>query len=194
MTIMNEIRDIHEPFVAWLRKLGIPYHRNRPDKRTTAIEGDPDFLVTWMQHCLYIECKVPGKKLSKKQEERIAYIRRAGNKVVIAYSLEECIDACKNILCVGKEIANTESLRSDTARSEVEGVAAPKGLGRAANEPLMQMPSDQGRSTPIGHTDRATLFIANVAGTDCVCRGSGQPGSEFEIVRRASPADLINLR
>lgn len=38
------------------------------------------------------------------------------------------------------------------------------------------------------------LFIANIAGVDWVCKGSGRPGTEAERIRRATPADLINIR
>lgn len=252
---MNEIRDIHEPFIAWLRKLEIPYHRNRPDKRTTAVEGDPDFLVSWMQHCLYIECKVPGKKLSPKQEERIAYVRRAGNKVVIAYSLEECIEATKNVLCVGKTdlSGGVEPKQGEQFRNPPEAVrkenrpsssAAPLSQNNLASS-LSEMqkadrlrrktrmtlrlpePSREQKNLSGGVESRhaaggkiepshvsqdvagesparmdsgscappaQNLFIANIAGVDWVCKGSGQPGSEAERIRRATPADIINIR
>jgi hypothetical protein len=96
---VREIADIHLPFIAWLDQRGIPFHRNRPDKATTAVKGDPDFLLTWCNRCLYVECKIPGGKLSEDQEKRIAYLRSAGNRVVVAYSLEECVDAAHGILC-----------------------------------------------------------------------------------------------
>lgn len=65
---MNEICDIHNPFIVWLNERGIPFHRNRPDKPTTAIKGDPDFLLTWCSYCVYIECKVPREWIIKRSE------------------------------------------------------------------------------------------------------------------------------
>jgi hypothetical protein len=165
---MREIADIHLPFIAWLDKLGIPYHRNRPDKRTTATAGDPDFLVTWMSHCVYIECKVPGNHASVAQQARVVYLRKAGNKVVIAYSLEMCIEACKDILCVGNTLpAESASSSGGEKQAEVDCVITP--------------------------TPPASLWIGKLGGVDYVFSGDSTPGGICEKVRRATPADIINI-
>lgn len=162
---MNEIRDIHNPFCAWLNERGIPFHRNRPDKKTTAIKGDPDFLLTWCNYCVYIECKVPGGKLSKDQEKRIAYLRKAGNPVKIAYSLQDCIEAAKNIF----RLAGCENLAGE----------APERSGEALGEPLTG--------------GRQTYWIAGIYGFDYVFSGDPSPGGLATKIRRATPQDIREL-
>lgn len=178
---MLEIRDIHEPFIAWLNKAGIPFHRNRPDKKTTATQGDPDFLVTWMSHCVYIECKVPGRKgLSKAQEKRIAYIRAAGNKVVIAYSLEMCIEACKDILCV-KDLSG--GVEGHAARSvAMPGAVGGENPGRLGVGTENSPPSEN-QASP------AQTFIVEITGVNWVCSGDRTSGGEIKRLRRATIAD-----
>jgi hypothetical protein len=161
------------------------------DKAATIRVGWPDFSIFWMSHCLFIEMKVGKGKPSKVQEKVIAEIRRSGNRVVVAYSLEECIKACQNILCVGKEIATAEPLHSGTALSEAKNATAAKGLARDRNKPLMGNGSERPRPT---HTDSATLFIGSINGTQYVFRGDSTPGGECEKLRRATPADVINIR
>jgi hypothetical protein len=173
---MNE-RQLQDAFEAWLRKMDIPFLRSRMDKATTIREGWPDFSVFWMSHCLFIECKVDKGKLSDVQERVIASIRRAGNKVLVARSLEDCIEGTKNILCIGHIAAAAKN----------GNVPPPKRPRKVAKEPAPP-------AVPSGTADSEKLFIAKVAGKDCVCRGSGQAGSEFEIVRKATPADIINIR
>lgn len=167
---MREIQDIHEPFIAWLNNAGIPFHRNRSDKKTTATTGDPDFLITWNGRCLYIECKVPGKTLSPAQEKRVKYLREAGNKVVIAYSLEMCILACHKYF-------EFTDLRGMSSASSTEG-------GEQAEEVAQRVPSHSSQN----------LFIGKVGAVDWVLSGDGTPGSIAERVRIATPADVINIR
>lgn len=170
---MNEIRDIHEPFAAWLNKRGIPYHRNRPDKKTTATVGDPDFLITWNGRCLYIECKVPGKTLSPAQGKRVAYLRAAGNAVQVAYSLMMCISAVE----LWQQERLPEALRGMISVSSIEG-------GEQAEEVAVRVPSHSSQN----------LFIGKVGTVDWVLSGSGVPGTGSQMIRRATPADLINIQ
>lgn len=98
---MSEIADIHKPFSAWLRKLEVPHVYHRPDTRSGIKTGWPDYTILWMGHVLCIECKWGKGKLSLDQEACVAFIRKSGNKVAVCYSLEQCIEAVKNILCEG---------------------------------------------------------------------------------------------
>lgn len=161
---MREISDIHEPFVAWLDRMRIPFHRNRPDKKTTAIVGDPDFLITLKDRCLYIECKVPGEHPSENQWERILYLRAAGNTVLIRYSLETCIEAVQRHL-------RMESASSSGAEKQAETVGTHKHVA------------------PHPH-----LFIGRIGMIDYVLQGNGIPGSTAKRIRVASAADIINIR
>ncbi len=91
--------EVHQKFSAWLNARWIPFIHSRTDRRTSTQRGDPDFLIAWMGHCLFIEVKVDKNKLSPIQESRIAYIRKSGNRVEVCHSVEECIEATKTILC-----------------------------------------------------------------------------------------------
>lgn len=166
---MNEIKDIHQPFVAWLDKNAIPFHRNRPDKKTTAIKGDPDFLCTLANRCLYIECKVPGGKLSKDQEKRITYLRRAGNTVKIAHSVEECIQAVRTWLGV-----------KNAAGGQPERKAVPSDPERPKSDQAVRASSKN-------------LFVGRFGASDYVFQGDSRPGGSATIIRMATAADLINL-
>lgn len=164
---MREIRDIHEPFATWLNWKGIPFHRNRPDKKTTAIVGDPDFLITLKNRCLYIECKIPGEHLSEEQEKRILYLREAGNTVLICYSLEMCIEAVQTHL-------RMESPSSSDAEKQGEEI----GKNQVAS--IASHPQN--------------LFIGRIGMIDYVMQGDGVPGSTAKRIRVASAADIINIR
>src|SRR5262245_25826294 len=91
---------IHQGFSHWLKSEGIPFLHNRTDKKSHMTKGDPDYCLTLAQRCCFIEIKVPGNKLSPDQEQRIAYLRSKGNKVVVVYSLEEAITAVQDFFGV----------------------------------------------------------------------------------------------
>lgn len=92
-------RGIHEAFIAWLRKLEIPYVYHRADKKSGIQSGWPDFTVLWCSHCVCIEVKTEKGRLSKDQKRVIAFIRKSGNRVEVCRSCEQCVEAVKNILC-----------------------------------------------------------------------------------------------
>lgn len=195
---MNEIREIHNPFKAWLDERGIPFHRNRPDKKTTAIKGDPDFLLTWCNYCVYIECKVPGRKLSKDQGKRIAYLRKAGNKVVIAYSLEDCIEAAKDIFrrAGWEKLTGEPPERSecplDNERAAELIAEATVGIGDILSGRTMRKPKLECADTLCSQHSK-TLWIGTLFGTDYVFRGDFTAGSTAEKLRRATPQDIRDL-
>lgn len=85
---MSEIKCQHVPFAAFLRERGIPFINPRPDEPSGIAEGHPDFTLTVANHSLMIEFKWKDGKLSKKQQDRIADLRRAGNTVFVIYDLE----------------------------------------------------------------------------------------------------------
>ena len=85
--------EMHQGYAAFLGRLDIPYRHDRTDKRTRTKLGEPDFLLTENGHCLFLELKVLGGKISPDQKKRHDYLRSKGNTVVVCYSLEECIEA-----------------------------------------------------------------------------------------------------
>jgi hypothetical protein len=92
---MREIEDIHVPFLAWLKELGVWVTYHRPDRKSGIQTGHPDFMVAWMKRFVFIEAKTPEGLLSKVQENVHAFIRASGNTVVVCRSLEECKEAVR---------------------------------------------------------------------------------------------------
>ncbi len=188
-------KQLQDAFAAWLRKIGIPFLRSRMDKATTIRVGWPDFSIFWCGHCLFVETKTAKGRLSDHQNQVITELRRAGNKVVVAYSIEDCVEACKTILCVGKEIANIEPSHNGQSRAVVQSGGAPEGPGRDGNKPLMRnQKADVNPATPKGTTARDTFFIGGLGGVDYVFHGDGRPGGKCEIVRLASNSDCISIK
>lgn len=188
-------RQLQDAFEAWLRKLDIPFIRSRMDKATTIRKGWPDFSIFWMGHCLFIETKIGKGKPSKDQVKVIAEIRRSGNRAVIAYSIEECIEAAKTILCVGKDLSDVRGLQAtlpsagdlecklSSASSERSGA----GVG-ATDSTSRSLPKNKAETAPPAQN----LFIGRLHGTEYVFKGDGKPGGECEMVRRATSSDLLD--
>lgn len=188
---MNEIRDIHNPFRAWLDQRGIPFHRNRPDKKTTAIKGDPDFLLTWCSYCVYIECKVPGGKLSEDQEKRIAYLRKAGNKVIIAHSLQDCMEAAQSILCrEQQEKASTEPHEPVSGHSD--GKRKPKFESRFGEKEEQPESVDRKGQMEAKAESAPKPYIADWGGKPCVFEPSPHAWSG-RFLRLATQSDLLHI-
>lgn len=89
---MLEIRDIHKPFAEWLKGQGIPFITARADRESTIAEGHPDFTLCLAGRCIFVEAKTEKGRLSKVQEERIAYLQSKGNTVCIARTLSMAIE------------------------------------------------------------------------------------------------------
>lgn len=90
-------RELHQRFSAWLNARWIPFLHSRTDRKTTTACGDPDYLLALHGRCLFIEIKVGANKLSPAQEARIDYLRKAGNRVEVCHSLEECYAAAESL-------------------------------------------------------------------------------------------------
>lgn len=171
--------QLHQAFSKWLDSHGIPYVHSRTDKKTSTRCGDPDYFIFWCSHVVAIEIKVGRNKLSPAQQERIAYLRRAGNKVAIAYSIEEAIEATKNVLCIENDLSS--------------GTEKPDACDSPGSDPS-QKPEQVSSGVRNGRGDPSALFIGNLGGADYVFRGDRKPGGQCEMVRRATASDVINLR
>ena len=88
---MREIKDLHQPFIAYLQRWAIPYIYHRPDRRSGINRGHPDFTVLWQGKAFLIEFKVPGGKLSPDQLQRQEFLSRSGTTTLRLDSLEEAI-------------------------------------------------------------------------------------------------------
>lgn len=193
---MNEIKDIHEPFIAYLKKNAIPYHRNRPDRKTTGIVGDPDFLCVLAGRGIYVECKVPGKKLSTDQVERIAYLRAAGNRVEVAYSLQECVTAVRSHFGVEKAASEPPEHQKQASETDLSGGAENTGLAPSnpstdAARTTVALTSKPG--SEISDSPAQNLWIADLGNRACVFSGDPSPGGLAQIERWATPEDIRNL-
>jgi hypothetical protein len=99
---MTSEKQFHRDFEKWLRERQIPFVTARMDRRSTIGNGKPDYCVTWMNRCVYVELKTDKGRLSPAQIKEIEYIRRSGNTVEVARGMAEATEAVNNILCEGK--------------------------------------------------------------------------------------------
>jgi len=88
---MREIKDLHQPFIAYLQRWAIPYIYHRPDRRSGINKGHPDFTVLWQGKALLIEFKVPTGKLSLDQIKRQELLSCSGTHTLTLDSLENAI-------------------------------------------------------------------------------------------------------
>lgn len=85
----QEVEELHNPTLDWLKGRGLPYVYNRPDKASTATPGAPDFTIGISRGAVvFIEFKTREGKLSEKQVEWHFLARRAGIEVHVLRSME----------------------------------------------------------------------------------------------------------
>ncbi|MBV8280837.1 MAG: hypothetical protein JO347_02090, partial [Candidatus Eremiobacteraeota bacterium] len=82
-------KELHGKFAGFLWRHELPFIHCNPTKASTIEPGTPDFCITYQDTSLYVEFKVGYNKLSPVQETRIAYLRKAGDTVLVSYSYEE---------------------------------------------------------------------------------------------------------
>lgn len=89
---MREIADLHQPFIAWLRKRNLLYVYHRPDRKSGINKGHPDFSVLLPDGKVKcVEFKTPTSSLSSDQTERIQELTEHGTPVLVAFTLETAI-------------------------------------------------------------------------------------------------------
>jgi hypothetical protein len=67
------------------------------DKKTSGKKGRPDFRCCVDGLWLSIECKCESETLSKEQAQEAARLRKSGGKFVLAFSLEDVIEAINDM-------------------------------------------------------------------------------------------------
>ncbi len=92
----EEIERLHNPTCKWLTEHGIAYVHNRPDRRSTATEGAPDFTIAaGAGRVVFVEFKTVEGKLSVKQREWHFLSERAGTTVHVIRSLGKFLELMK---------------------------------------------------------------------------------------------------
>ena len=96
--VKHEIKDLHMPFIAWLRIKELPYVHADPSRRSTIAKGWPDFGVFHDGRHVFVEFKVPGGKLRPDQEACHRRMAAAGESVLVTSDLAEAISYTCGIL------------------------------------------------------------------------------------------------
>lgn len=86
-------RQISDGLCAYLRKEGLCFIRARTDRKSGIQEGWPDISVIYCGRAWLCELKTTAGKLSKKQVECHAQLRKNGTPVTVARSVEEAVSA-----------------------------------------------------------------------------------------------------
>ena len=80
---------LQEQIASLLRQRGIPFHRNRMDKKTTGTVGWPDFCFPYNGRFYGVECKIGSNRPSPSQELCLDAITKCGGQADVVYSLEQ---------------------------------------------------------------------------------------------------------
>lgn len=173
---MREV-EVHQAFSHWLDSQGLPFVHSRTDRKHTNAVGDPDYFILNSGKVLAIEFKVGRNKLSRIQEKRIAYLRKAGIAVHILQCCEKAIECTRLWLgCV--DAPSQEKPRTDAWDALVWPLC---GTCKAYHP--------EGQHSP-------NLWISNWCGKDYVFRTvDGGPiyGKTNQKVRPATQYDLLNI-
>lgn len=174
---MSSEKLIHDGIMMWLKRNGIYYVHSTFGKRATMTKDAPDFIIVHAGRAILLEAKTANGRLTAGQTESFRKIRDLSGMVVhVVRSVEEAIGAIRDWLGI-IPFGDENNLRGMSSASSTEG-------GEQAEEVAERAPSHSSQN----------LFIARVCGADYVCSGNPSPGGTFERVRRATAADLINIR
>lgn len=192
---MNEILDIHKPFLSWLHNNNLLFVYHRPDKRSGIATGWPDFTICHCGKCLFIEAKTPKGRVTPIQHMMHLDLRANGNTVKIARSAPEAISAVQTWLGVEKAATEAQARQDyplDNERAAELIAEASVGIGdilsgRTSRKPPLDC------ADPLCPQHSKILWIGNLFGVDYVFRGDSSPGSTAEKLRRATPQDIRDL-
>jgi hypothetical protein len=81
----------------WLCLHKIYFEWDRTDKRTSGKRGRADLRACVLGYWLSIECKADGEPLSREQAQEAVKLRNSGGRFVLAYCLEDLIEAIHGI-------------------------------------------------------------------------------------------------
>lgn len=108
-------RQISDGLCAFLRKEELSFVRARTDKKSGIQEGWPDVTVVYCGRVFLCELKTRTGKLSQKQIDRHAELRKNGTPVTVARSVEEAVSAVQVWLGVEKLEIEAVAPKGDTS-------------------------------------------------------------------------------
>jgi hypothetical protein len=95
---LNLERDDQRLFYADCRRRGLVPVWHATNSRSKATPGTPDFIVPVAGTTLWIEMKLPGKKLSNDQQAFQASLAAQGIQLHVVYSLGQAIELVRRAL------------------------------------------------------------------------------------------------
>lgn len=86
-------KELQENIAALLRQRGIWFARQRMDRKTTGVVGQPDFLLAIKGRAIAWEIKLVGKYLTKEQNACMRDMESNGWICIIVRSERQAVDA-----------------------------------------------------------------------------------------------------
>lgn len=84
-------KELQENIANLLRQRGIWFFRQRMDRRTTGTVGWPDFTFAVFGRPVVFECKLPGRRLTKEQDECLNRLMANGWRFAVIESEVEAV-------------------------------------------------------------------------------------------------------
>lgn len=121
-------RQISDGLCAYLRKEGLSFVRARTDKKSGIQEGWPDVTVVHCSRAWLCELKTPTGRLSPKQVECHAKLKRNGTPVTVARSVGEAVNAVKAFFGILTPGEQENDIQDATERQKGQSIPAPNPL------------------------------------------------------------------
>lgn len=86
-------KGLQDNIAALLRQRNIEAFRQRMDKRTTGVVGQPDFLFAVKGRAAAFECKLPGAKLTVEQDATLQRMEANGWLTWIIVDEQQAVNA-----------------------------------------------------------------------------------------------------
>jgi hypothetical protein len=95
--LSGQEKELQQTVYQWLLYHEIYFEWDRMDRRTSGKRGRADFRCCVGGLWLSIECKADTGRLSKEQASEAARLRKSGGKFVVAFNLQDVIEAVRDI-------------------------------------------------------------------------------------------------
>ena len=90
-------KEIQEQIAQYLQLHEVRFNRSRMERKTTCLQGWPDFTFCVKGRACFFEVKRPGQKPDPEQSKVLSDLIAAGTFVRIVHSLQEAIEAYQEI-------------------------------------------------------------------------------------------------